>query len=62
MASTALKVLVSGVPTLGLWCPACLLPSGYQLRVYAVGHSSVFLVGTTRACHDCGAPLPPPAT
>jgi hypothetical protein len=50
--------LVPGVPTLGLWCPTCLLPSGYDVRVYAFTDHRTWLVGTDRRCYDCGTPLP----
>lgn len=53
--------LVPGVLNTGLWCPKCLLPSGYEVNVYAfpaTGVAQPRLLGTLRKCYDCDEPLP----
>ncbi|AXN51245.1 hypothetical protein DSM43518_04787 [Mycobacterium marinum] len=58
MAATPAPLhLEPGEPTLGLWCPTCMLPSGYEVRVYAFSASRCGLIGTIRRCHDCGTPI-----
>lgn len=57
MARVCVLHLVPGAPEFGIWCPACLLPSGYQVRVYALCDSGPRKVGITRRCHDCGTDL-----
>lgn len=45
---------VIGEPELGLWCPACALPSAVRARV-AVGNGlSVIFNQVLTVCHDCG--------
>lgn len=61
MASRAAShvALLPGVPTFGLWCPHCSLPSGCLLRWYAFTVASVRCIATLRRCLDCGADLAP---
>lgn len=56
---TMVIVLASGTPRTGLWCPKCLLPSGYDVVVYGLFESGPQPMGRIRECDDCGAPLPP---
>ena len=46
-----------GTPDTGLWCNACLLPSGIGVPVYALGGDGPRLLVYTRMCLDCGLPL-----
>lgn len=51
--------VVSGTPTTGLWCAACLKPSGYAVELNVLSTRGVTSIGVIRKCFDCGAPLPP---
>jgi len=43
--------LVPGTPATGLWCQTCLLPSRYEVAIYAlVGDSAPINVGTFNGC------------
>ncbi|SHP61618.1 Uncharacterised protein [Mycobacteroides abscessus subsp. bolletii] len=43
--------LVPGTPETGLWCEICLLPSRYEVAIYAlVGDSAPINVGTFHGC------------
>ncbi|MBE5500471.1 Uncharacterised protein [Mycobacteroides abscessus subsp. abscessus] len=43
--------LVPGTPETGLWCEICLLPSRYEVALYAlVGDSAPIHVGTFHGC------------
>lgn len=50
--------VVPGTPTLGLWCPKCLLPSGYEVGLYILCSDGPRRIGKVRECHDCAVPLP----
>ena len=45
---------------LGLWCPKCLLPSGYEVPLITLSESGVGQLGMLRRCHDCDSPLGTP--
>lgn len=49
--------LFAGEPIFGLWCPSCLLPSGYQVDLFAVSLEGVRAMGPARRCYDCGRKL-----
>lgn len=63
MAATAvihIDLTIVSVAT-GLWCPACLLPSGVQTLVALSWRKDpTKIVGhfTARCCDDCGRPIP----
>ena len=50
--------LVPANEAFGLWCPQCLLPSGYAVDLFVLSTSGITALGTVRKCHDCGSPLP----
>ena len=55
-----IKVRVTpGTPVPGLWCPYCLLPSGYQVPMLAISPHGVTVVGHMAECYDCQRRLPP---
>lgn len=41
----------------GLWCPACLLPSGVEVEIFLVSWAGVKQAGAVRCCADCRATL-----
>lgn len=47
-----------GQPTLGLWCPYCLLSSGYSAPLHQLSMDGVTQLGTLRKCYDCDRLLP----
>lgn len=49
--------VVPGSVTTGLWCPECLLPSGYEQHAYTLREDGPHRLLTVRKCHDCGAAL-----
>ena len=49
--SQTLSVDVGHVQT-GLWCPRCLLPSGYRADLLALGPSGVATIGTISRCDE----------
>lgn len=49
--------ITPGTPRFGLWCPACLLPSGYEVPMHTLTRSGVGTLGVIRRCHDCDEPL-----
>ena len=50
--------LTLGTASTGLWCPACLLPSGVEIPLNIVGKAGVSRVGLLRICADCERPIP----
>lgn len=46
-----------GEPTLGLWCPKCLKPSGYEQQAYWLQTTGVSPLVKLRKCNDCEAEL-----
>ncbi|BBU22165.1 hypothetical protein [Mycobacterium xenopi] len=54
----AIIVLEPGTPRTGLWCPKCMLPSGYEVALYGLFESGPRTVAWARRCYDCGAKLP----
>ncbi|AAN12577.1 gp16a [Mycobacterium phage Che9c] len=49
--------LWTGEPEVGLWCPKCLLPSGYRVPLYHISINGISDWGAITKCHDCGGPL-----
>lgn len=47
-----------GDPVFGLWCPYCLLPSGYEIPVHRLSTSGVTPMMNLRKCHDCDRNIP----
>lgn len=43
-----------GEATPGVWCPACLLPSAFQMPVYQMCGHGCTLLFTLLTCPDCG--------
>ena len=58
MAARIRVYIMAGDLTLGLWCPYCLLPSGYSAPLYRLSPDGVSDHGTLRKCYDCDSPLP----
>lgn len=42
--------LVAGTPTTGLWCDTCLLPSRYEVALYAFGDGGPYQIATYSFC------------
>jgi hypothetical protein len=42
--------LVAGTPATGLWCETCLLPSRYDVPIYALAADGPIQVGTFDFC------------
>jgi hypothetical protein len=60
MAYTPPLIVTPGALTCGLWCPYCLLPSGYVVGMYVMGAVGPHRIATMRRCYDCDADLPRP--
>jgi hypothetical protein len=41
-----------GLPRVGLWCPICLLPSGYEADAFILTETGVSPAGTVRGCSE----------
>lgn len=54
VANTSLRV--------GLWCPKCLLPSGYEADVVLLTETGVSPGGTLRGCSESDDPTHFPVT
>lgn len=54
--------LVLGAPRTGLWCPSCLLSSGYAVGAYVLTPTGPLQLGVFRACYGCGNLLPAETT
>lgn len=43
----------------GLWCPKCLLPSGFEMEFDRISeHGVTPRCMLLRKCHDCDTPIP----
>ena len=47
---------------MGLWCPKCLLPSGYEADVVVLTETGVSPGGTIRGCSESDDPTHFPVT
>jgi hypothetical protein len=47
----------TGEPIFGLWCPHCLLPSGFELPICSVSEFGVGSLGSVKRYYDCERPL-----
>lgn len=59
MAGAVVIHIAPGTPTVGLWCPRCLLPSGVEIPVHTLAASGVGQLAVIRRCTECCEPLPP---
>lgn len=41
----------------GLWCPHCLLPSGWRVPLLTLSLAGVGQFGTIARCYECDRPL-----
>jgi hypothetical protein len=55
--SSVIVDLACGTPETGLWCDACLLPSGVAVPVHALAEDGPHLLMHTRLCDICSRPL-----
>lgn len=53
--ATVVIVLEAGTPRFGIWCRACMLPSGAEVDIWSLRPTGLVRMGTARRCLDCGS-------
>ena len=58
MAERSLTIRIDfGTPRLNVWCPICLVPSGYEVDLLRITERGVSIFGRASRCTECGIDL-----